>query len=363
MNWPWSKPEKRVSSLTDEIVARILSRSGGDTQAAPTQTAALESAAGLISRAFLSATVIGPENRIANITPPCLAMIARALIREGEIVLALEVDNGTVRLWPCADFDVFGYHDPSGWTYRVNLSGPSRVTTSYLSSASICHFMYSRDPERPWRGQGPINGSGRITGRLHAELETALSDEAAGTRGHLLPIPVDPAAPEDEDQTDPLAGLKATIAGLRGRLAVLETSQGAWGGDRADKPKNDFKPQRLGADPPDVLASLRMDSAMSILTACGCPAALFDSKAPGTTLREGFRQFWTSTLKPISMIIAHELSLKLDADISINFDLPAYIDMVGRASVVSKLSQLDGLANDQILALAGLTDSDLDGLS
>ena len=227
------------------------------------------------------------------------------------------------------------------------------MTTSYLSSESVAHFMYARDPERPWRGQGPINGSGRLSGRLHAGLEEALSDEVSSTRGHLLPIPVDPAAPDDG--VDPLAGLKATIKNLRGRLAVLETTSGNWGQDRQDRPRGDYQPRRLGADPPEVLAQLRIDSAMSILTACGCPAALFNPTAPGTTLREGHRQLFTDTLVPISRIISHELSLKLVAEISINFDLPAYLDMVGRSNIASNLAGIEGVTKDQALELAGLS--------
>ena len=120
MRWPWQKTEKRENSLTDEIVARILARNAGTSEANSNATAAVEVAAGLISRAFKTALVSGPRNRVKNLTPSCLAMIARALIRSGEIVLALHVKDGEIHLWPAADHDVFGTYDPG--------SGPTGST-------------------------------------------------------------------------------------------------------------------------------------------------------------------------------------------------------------------------------------------
>ena len=56
-------------------------------------------------------------------------MIGRSLIRQGEILFAIEVRDGRVMLLPAASWDVRGGHDPASWTYRLTLGGPSRLTT------------------------------------------------------------------------------------------------------------------------------------------------------------------------------------------------------------------------------------------
>ena len=211
MNWPWSKqPEKRESSFTDALVQQLLSTATGASLALPTTTGALETCAGLVARAFASAEVKGPPWAQRALSPACLSMIGRALIREGELVLAIDASDGELMLWPAADFDVYGAHDPATWTYRVNMAGPSfYVTRDRVASAGVCHFMYVRDPHRPWHGVGPVE-SAQLAGRLSAETVKALADEASGPRGNLLPIP----GKDGEDDT--VASLKADIRKLNG---------------------------------------------------------------------------------------------------------------------------------------------------
>ena len=79
-----------------------------------------------------------------------------------------------------------------------------------------------------------------MAGRLSAELVNALADEASGTRGHVLPIPVD-----GEDPT--VERLKADLKVLRGQTAVVESSQsGSWKpDDPGSNPTRDWIPRRL----------------------------------------------------------------------------------------------------------------------
>ena len=54
-------------------------------------------------------------------------MIGRSLIRQGEIVFAMEVRGGRLMLLPAASWDIHGDVDPSTWNYRLTLGGPSRL--------------------------------------------------------------------------------------------------------------------------------------------------------------------------------------------------------------------------------------------
>ena len=147
----------------------------------PGATAAVEAASGALSRAFATAEVMPDQARSRGVTTEVLAQIGRDLIRAGQSVHVIEVsDRGGVRLQPVSTFDVNGGDDPASWRYRVDTPGPSTTRTRTLPAAAVIHCRYSVDPGRPWRGVGPLQRA-RLTGRLNAELENALGDEASGT--------------------------------------------------------------------------------------------------------------------------------------------------------------------------------------
>ena len=105
--------------------------------------------------------------------------MARDLIRRGEFVHVIEVDRGGVRLTPAGSWDVRGRWDPATWRYRCDLFGPSGNVTRFLPADAVVHGRYSVDPARPWWGVSPL-GWARLTGKLHANLEDAIADEASG---------------------------------------------------------------------------------------------------------------------------------------------------------------------------------------
>ena len=109
----------------------------------------------------------------------------------------MDVTDGRLRLFPVASHDIAGDHDPATWKYRVNLAGPDYQTSiENVSSDNIVHVMYAREPERPWRGTGPIQAA-ILAGRLSASTAAALADEASGPRGSFLPMPKDAADCDD----------------------------------------------------------------------------------------------------------------------------------------------------------------------
>ena len=347
--WPFTRhTEHRQASYADSVVEALLSRASG-THADVAATAAVEAAAGALSRAFASAEITPRTPATNGITPDVLAQIGRALIVPGEIVLILAVRQGRVHLLPAASFDVTGAADASTWRYRCDLSGPSGSTTIVRPSAGVIHCRYSTDPARPWVGVGPLDRA-RLSGRLSAELEAALGDEASGTRGYVLPVPSD-------GQDDSVSDLRRDIGSLHGRTALVETAMAGWGDGRQAAPRGDYEPKRIGANPPVSLATLRSDAALAVLSACGVPVELV-TPGDGTGQREAWRRFLYGTVQPLAACVATELAVKLDTPtVTLGFDKLFASDLSGRARAFQSLVS-GGMSVDQAAALAGLLAED-----
>ena len=346
MKWPWSKPEKRASSFTDEIVSRILDRASASTPGDPGALWALECAANLYARAFAAAKISG--DRTERITPSMLALIARSLIRRGEGLHLIETRRGEVDFLPVGSWDVRGEGGEESWRYRVDIFGPSGSSMRFASSAQVLHVRYAVDASRPWHGVGPLQSAGE-TGALAANLERRLGEEAGGPVAHVLPVPQDGGSGEDDD---PLASLKADISGARGRTILTETTASAWGEGRSAAPRKDWESTRLGAHPPDVLRGLRSESGLSVIAACGVPVSLA-TDADGTSQRESWRRFVMGAVEPLLEIVREELEKKLETTIS--FDLTGLWahDLQGRASAFAKMVQ-GGMALEQAAAASGV---------
>ena len=352
MSWnPFRRSvEVRESSHTDALVAQIVASAGGMSTATATATGALQASAGMVARCFAAASVDGPANLTAAVTPLCLSTIGRALVRRGEIVLVIDVDpDGRVRLAPAADWDVTGDWEPETWDYRVNLAGPSRYTTRVnVPSASVVHPRFEVDPDRPWRGIGPIQ-SAALAGRLSAETASALADAESGPRGGLLPLPVD-----GDDPT--ITALKADVRNLRGKLAFVESVKTMHPGAAANAPSGDWSVKRIGATPPAAEVDLLSAASMEVYAACGVPASLFMT-GEGTAQRESFRRLLHSTIQPLGRIVSAELSAKLDADVRLNFDGLFAADLSGRARAFQSMVN-GGMAPAKAAGLAGLMESE-----
>ena len=347
--WPFTRrTEHRQASYTDGVVAALLARASG-THADVTATAAVEAAAGALSRAFASAEITPDTPATRGITPDVLADIGRALIVPGEIVLILAVAEGRVRLLPVASFDVTGAADSTTWRYRCDLAGPSASTTIARPAEGVIHCQYSIDPARPWVGVGPLERA-RLSGRLSAELEAALGDEASGTRGYVLPIP-------SGGQDDSVSDLRRDIGSLGGKTALVETAMAGWGDGRMAAPRGDYEPKRLGANPPVSLATLRTDAAQAVLSACGVPVELVTA-GDGTGQREAWRRFLHGCVQPLAACVATELAAKLDTpSLTLGFDKLFASDLAGRARAFQSLVG-GGMDVNQAAGLAGLLADD-----
>ena len=96
MRWPWQQQKTEVRNaqpFTDAIVAALASGVSGNA-ASPAASAALEAAAGHISRGFSVATVGDAPDWVRDaLTPDVLSLIARNLIRRGESLFLIEINN------------------------------------------------------------------------------------------------------------------------------------------------------------------------------------------------------------------------------------------------------------------------------
>ena len=232
MNWKfWERGlEVREDSLTDELIARIMERAGTGTTARPSEGGALQVGAGLVGRAFASATVTGARPSITRaLTPDVLERIGRELMREGESLFYLRVGRDGLRLFPVVSYDVTGTFDPVTWRYRCDLSGPSGTWSVNARPDQVLHVKYMVEKERPWRGVGPL-AVARLAAKLNSEVNTALNDEASGPRGSVIPIPKDGGE-------GTLEKMRAQLATLNGKAALIETTAGGWGQGQAQAPK------------------------------------------------------------------------------------------------------------------------------
>ena len=152
--WPFE--HRQQNGYSDVLIAALVNRAQGHTLALPSATSALEACAGLTGQGFASAEVSGPDALVSALTPGCLELIGRSLIRRGELVFLLDTSSGNLRLIPAETHDVTGGPDPSTWEYRITLGGPSRILThNDVPAQSVLHFRYAADAARPWPVSSP----------------------------------------------------------------------------------------------------------------------------------------------------------------------------------------------------------------
>ena len=349
--WPFRKAETReaVGGYTGIISALIGAQAAGTTQQA-SATAAVEAAAGALSRAFMGATVEGPDDVVEAVSPRTLAQIGRDLVRVGESLHVIRYMGGALRLIPSSTWYWEGDADPATWHCTATAYGPSGSSTWRVPMDSVVFVAWGSPTARPYHGLSPSSWSSE-TSRLMANAERSLADEAGGPVAQLLPVPQDGG--DGDADTDPLAGLKADIKAAKGSALLVETTAGGWEQGAVNAPRSDWKQARLGPMPPDGLVKLA-DSAFSrVLAAAGVPPSLFVDDADGTAQREGLRRYHMGVVVPMARLLETELSEKLSADVSLKFDRYP-MDMAGRAQAFAKLAGVEGVSAEMALELSGM---------
>ena len=282
----------------------------------------------------------GPADAI---TSGCLMMAGRQLIRAGEIVLLISVQDGKITLAPASSHDVQG--GPENWTYRLTVSGPSdQRTYNSIPAASVLHFRYATDPATPWKGYGPLQIA-KLAGKLSAETVAALGDEASGPRGAFLPQP----KAGDDSTLGPLA---SQIKGAKGGLVMVEGMQSGFG--TGETIRRDWESRRFGASPPDALVTLAAQASHEIYAAVGLSPNIFSVEGDGTSMREGWRQALFGVIAPLGNLVQDELRDKLDMPgLTLVFDELRASDLQGRARAFQSMVG-SGMDIAKAAALSGL---------
>ena len=343
------KRQQSGGSFSDSVVRQLEATAAGST-ADTRSTAATEAAAGHLSRAFAAAEVVGPPWVQQAVSPTFLAQVGRDLVRSGDSLHVIRVsDMGKAVLLPCSSWHFEGDADPDTWMVRATVFGPSSSQTWLLPYSSVIFVKWGSDPGTPYVGVAPSSYAA-TTNRMLTATQKTLADESGGPLTNLLVSPQD-GGDGDED-TDPLAGLKADIRDSHGGGLMVETTNAGWGEGKASAPQGDWTPKRYGPSPTAPLIELSEQAHGMMLAASGLPPDLATvSTAQGQ--REAFRRYLTMTVLPLSGMLVRELQEKLETDVSLRFDALYAHDLVGRAAALKGMVAA-GVPLEKALEEAGL---------
>ena len=335
------------------LAISLLTAAVGATSVQTWAAGAVECAAGLWARGLSTATV--PDG--VPVGPRWLAEVGRDLARHGEAVYLVDVaPRGRVRLLRASSRDTWGDGpDPADWWYRLTIAGPRTTRTVTAPAAQVFHARYATEAHSPARGVSPLQYAS-LTGALTASLEQSLGYEAAGAVANLIALP-EGFSGKGEDDGDDDGGLPEAIRTAKGRTLLPETTAGGYG-DKQGAPRRDWKPERLGADPPDALVRLRTAVENTVLSCFGVPSPLGPAGVTdGTAAREAARRLWTLTVQPIAAMVAEELSRVLERPVSLDYGRPSGMaDLAARARAVGALAKA-GVSTADAMLLTGWDDA------
>ena len=337
--WPWSGG----SNYTQTIVAAVEGAAMSGPVPSPAATAAAEACAGLLARSLALATVRGSAAAVAAVTPSWLRRVGYDLIRGGEHLAVLEVDAGAMRLRPASTWTFWDSSTPGAWRVQVQIPRPSHGSeTIHVAAGGFVSILWSENFLQPWRGVGPLSGAS-LTSSLLAASHRSLGAEQGQPVGELLAVPK-----SDESE---VADLKATL-GQSGRLHLVESTASGWSGGKAEAPRNDYRTERFGGDPPQGSVLLQESIAKQVIAACGVPLELLADVA-GAQRREAYREFVSTTCEAVGMLVAEALTATLETPIELTFERLHASDMAGRARAAGSLVKA-GWSPQEAAAAVGL---------
>jgi len=290
--------------------------------------AAMEIAAGQLSRAMSSASVSGAG--ADAFTRDFLAQAGRSLVEAGEAVWYV-VGRRLVRA------DNYGL-DPDG-TYIISLPDNGQVRAP---ANRVFHARWAVDLASG-RGTGPL-ARARTLRSLMQRLEASLATESNAAIGYLLPIPQDGAARSAEQ-------LRKDLADLKGRIAVIETTRGGWGEGPTGSPRQDYQLARMGPNYPASSIQLFKDARDTVLAACGYPVQLVMG-SDGTGQREAWRRYLHGTVSPLGGII-EDAAMRCGLPVTLGFEGLFASDVQGRARAFQSLVN-GGMSLEAAAAASGI---------
>ena len=268
------EPELPEDGYTARAVAAAEAEAAGGRVDAGALAVA-EACIGLWERCLASATVDPMNNRLSGLTPALLALAGRNLATTGNLVLAIRVDMGMVKLLPASHFDTFGDSNPRTWFYHATLTGPSDSRVYGIEADGVVHFRIGAGAESPWQGRAPLTRS-KSTAALAAAVEASLTREARLPLGRIAPS-AGTNPKNDTTYGDDLIKGGLTVAGN----AVHGPAQMASGDVSASR----LKPASYGPEPDQVMDQQERPLPFllpAFMAAAGCPAAV-TSTSPSRT--------------------------------------------------------------------------------
>ena len=334
----FNRRETRAQSYTDLVLQSLLSTSAGDV--AQGYTAAREVAAGAWQRAF-SAARLAPDGVIADAVTPYLGFIGRALVLHGEAIFAVDFDDG-LQLIPVSSATITGGPTPSSWTYELVLAGPSSTSTRHrVPAEEVLHLFYSRGPRNPWKGVSPIAAS-QTTRTLLDNIERRLAEELGSAVGSVITVP----------NIETTSQLQADLRSLSGEVTLVESTASNYGAGATGAPAQDFKPQRIGGDPPVTITALRRQVEQSILASAGVPTSSLGGADAGAS-REQYRQFASSVCQPVLDGVAAQIGAHFETELTVDLSRLFASDLSGKARAFQSMVK-GGLDVTKAATLAGL---------
>ena len=347
--WPFGRTETRASiaDATDAALARHIDTLSGE-PGTVRALAVAETCAGLWERCMASATVTPDIPALRSVSPHLLAVMGRALAFRGEFVGVIEIAEGAAMLTPAATWDITGAASPSGWMYRLDLTGPTTTRTMSLPSDAVVHVRIGAAVETPWRGRSPLARS-PLTAGLAARVEKALDKDQRVPVGRIFPIEV-PAPKQRKD-------IEGSI--IKGGLTVIDQLSPRGEQQAASR----WTPASYGPSADQNSVTLRENLVNDVLGAFGIPPVLYATTGDGSGQREAWRRFWAGTMQPLARLLQAELRTKLDPRAEVMLDALRASDEDGRSRAFTRRTQgaavlVEKLSLDPAAALrmAGLTD-------
>ena len=347
MDWKFWKGEQVESraSYADTLVEAVLSAAQGNLTAKAQQSAAVEFGVGLLERCFAVAEIEPESLSRTAVTSLALSRMVRQLVLTGNSVSAVDTATGELLLLPAANYDIQGGVRESSWRYRVELSGPSRLTSRRLPSAGVVHIRMGSSVQEPWRGCSPLINAG-LSAAMLGRLERRLAQEVNARVGHLLMLP-------DGTSDEQVSALRRDLASIEGGISLVETEAAGHGQGIRAAPQVDWQLRRFGANVPESNVALRSDVAMDIIATLGIPPSLYHG-TDGVSAREAYRLLLVSTLQPIAELISDELSRKLETTVKITFRRLQAADIQSRARAFGSMIAA-GVSEETAMEVSGLT--------
>ena len=329
MPWYWPFASGRDGGYTDAITAAIEGMASAGPVPSPAATAAAEACAGLVGRALACASVHPATPVTAAVSPVWLRRLGYDLIRQGEHLALIEVEGGRVRLRPASTWTFWDGSTPGTWRVQAQIPRPSHGSeTLDVAGAGTVSILWAESELQPWRGRSPLSGAS-LTAGLLAASHRSLGAEQSMPTGMLLPVPKSTDAETSK--------LRAELARLAGRITLVETTASGFAQGQSEAPKGDWQQRRVGADPPQGSIDLQDSASRQIISACGVPLELV-SDVSGAQRREAYREFVSTTVESLGLVVAAELGDKLDTPgLVLTFERLHASDMAGRARAAGSL--------------------------